>query len=94
MHFVLIALSKGLMSSFVNALSFFHPSVSSEVVLILSDLSYSLLCFTLKQLILELRKTSKFVFITHPFVPSNPCDMPALLNLLACHHEQMSPMGL
>ena len=87
MHFVLIALSKGLMSSFVNALSFFHPSVSSEVVLILSDLSYSLLCFTLKQLTLELCKTSKFVLITHPFVPSNPCDMPALLNLLACNEH-------
>ena len=87
MHFVLIALSKGLMSSLVSALSFFHPSVGSEVVLILSDLSDSLLCFTLKQLMMDLRKKSNFVLfrITHPLVPSNPCDIPALLNLLACN---------
>ena len=78
------------MSSFVHALSVFHPGVSSEVVLVLSDLSYSLLCFTLKQLMLELRKQSNFVIITHPFVPSKPCNMPALLNLLACN-EQVSP---
>ena len=49
-HFVLIALSKSLMSSLVNAFSLFNPSVGSEVVLIFADFSDSLFCFTLKQL--------------------------------------------
>ena len=56
-HFVLIPLSKRLMSSFINTLSLLHPFVSSEVILIFSDLSHSLLCFTLKEFLLLPRFT-------------------------------------